>query len=391
MPLYRKAGRSEAYKVLPSRTMTSSAQELVLTKEEVNFRRLPIAIGSPGHNDPGPFIIRLPIPQYIPGSAPDTDLDGRIINITFQVYSTASNVLPRIWVLGTPIPGPGPGGFIDKQIFQVGPINNSVGGDSLDVWFGCNVLTWRLIDSPIKEGSPPTSCEYEQTIESIFPGSTSWEFNWNTFYGKIGSVQLFAIPLTYNSPGNYTDPGYTINKTYLTPPGGFVDNPAHPITIPNFSFSLINKPFFVNDWGLSSSGSAVNFPGYPQVATACVAPESRVRLGALSGQSNSFGVLSIAYFTVLQAVSFRLGIVVDSIADPAYTPDYVVVAGKEDIVGQELQGYSKGKSTLITKNGKPKILRYGVRANAGDHFSIQLLSNTPSRVMAMSMLMFDSY
>lgn len=139
------------------------------------------------------------------------------------------------------------------------------------------------------------------------------------------------------------------------------------------------------------AGNFVNFGPYPVFS----GPNASAlfRQGALSVSVNEgpyttpagtnasyFGVPF--QFTMATSGSFRIGLVVDAVADGTYAPNYVGL-------------YSAATGTVfsaaLVRDGTPDMIFFDVNAKAGDTFTVGLWQNTGTQsVAALSLVTFDS-
>lgn len=386
MPLYRKQVRDGSFKYVPGRTIDASTpgQTITLSQDDVTFKRISITCEvTQGY-------IVLPNPTLL-NTYPlntDTNVDGCIVCITLT-RKVVGGIMAGIQIFGGFEPGPGPGGFVQKGVLFRGAYTPPAGVTQLiqEIWVGCDVDTWKVIDPPLRLATGPSYAKYRETEVSP-PPIVDWTKRWGSQYGGMGYVQLFPVPLTYVSPGVFTDPGTEFSRAI--PGVGFFDNPAHTLNLPNFRFTNLKQPFFITEWGFQTNGTAVNYAGYPQFSTKCPADESRVRQGALSFASNSYGVADVAYFRILQDVSFRIGICVDAIGDPTYVPDRILLYQNSQVpLGFASILPSTVSSPNIIKNGLPKLVVFEINAKARDTWRVQFISFTPFTTMAVSLFTFD--
>jgi hypothetical protein len=153
-----------------------------------------------------------------------------------------------------------------------------------------------------------------------------------------------------------------------------------------------SKPPFIGSL-TGFDGTFVNFDGYPVFRGPDGA--SLYRQGALSvpvtqGPHNSpagdgagnFG--TPVQFTLATAGRFRLGLVVDAVANGSFAPDYVSV-------------YSNATGTVfstgLTRDGNPDMVFFDITGDAGETFIVGLWQNIATqheyRIAALSLVTFD--
>jgi hypothetical protein len=263
-----------------------------------------------------------------------------------------------------------------------------VNGTTYEFWFVCDKNDWKVIDNPFKAPPNPSAVNYT--------GYNPLTFQWGLSSGNAGFVQFFPVPLALQQGGVYTDPGTVINRPFPNPSYGFLDNPAHPVTVSNFNFTSIKQPYFIKNWGVINStfSSAVNYPGYAQLGTTCRLPESAVRQGSLSVSSTT-NVVSMAYFEMLTDASFRLGIGFDSVADGTYSPSQISISRSSNTTaftfGQRVNSIVGAISGTLPRDGIPKMADFSISGRAGDIFGIQFIGPEGSpATMAMCLLAFSA-
>jgi hypothetical protein len=392
MPLYKRQIRDGSFKFVPGRTIDQfspvdifNIKTAFLSQDDVTFKRISIT------SNINPAAIQLPVPTLLseyPGNT-DTNLDGCIVCITLT-RKVFGGIMGTVQISAGYVPGPGPGGLVTNNIIDrpgyLPPTN--VTQITEEIWLGCELNEWKVVNPPMQEATGPKYARYRETEIIRPPPFLKWTDYWNSQYGGMGYVQLFPVPLSYVSPGVYTDPGTQFARAI---PGiGFFDNPAHTLNLSNFSFTNLKQPFFITEWGFNTPGTAVNYPGYPQFSTKCLADESRVRQGALSFRSNPSSVAEVAYFRILQDVSFKLGICVDAVNDSTYVPDRILLYESQSALqGFPSQSSLTATSPLITKDGSPKLVVFEINAKAKDTWRVQFISSAPNTVMAVSLFTFD--
>jgi uncharacterized delta-60 repeat protein len=233
----------------------------------------------------------------------------------------------------------------------------------------------------------------------VIPGRT------NTAIAYVGSESGSAVTnwsdsnvaKTYGTGGSqvYGTAGYyqirpvtpTNSADFISTAAAVSNNLA--ISATNYPTAAI-APLFVSSIA-GSAGTFVNFPGYPNFRA--TNGSDFVRQGALSVSVNQgpfttpagtnasyFGVP--LQFTVGSPGSFRIGLVVDAVADSRYAPDYV-----------SLFSSSTGTvySASLVRDGNPDMVFFDVTAKAGDTFNVGLWQNTGTQfVAALSMVTFDN-
>jgi hypothetical protein len=154
--------------------------------------------------------------------------------------------------------------------------------------------------------------------------------------------------------------------------------------------TLFSAPSFLSTTG--SAGTFVNFNAYPTF----LAPDgtTSIRQGALSVNVNGGpfeisvapGVLSyygiVASFTLNSAVDFRLGLVVDAVADAQYAPNFVGLYN--NVSGTVTSG-------LLTRNAQPDMVFFDIIGGTnGQSFDIALWQTNGSQsVAALSLITYD--
>jgi hypothetical protein len=153
--------------------------------------------------------------------------------------------------------------------------------------------------------------------------------------------------------------------------------------------TLFSAPSFLSTTG--SAGSFVNFGAYPTF----LGPDgtTSVRQGALSvnvnggpfvmavsGVSSWFGIA--ATLTLNSAVDFRLGLVVDAVADAQYAPNFV---GLYNNVSGTVT------SSLLARDGQPDMVFFDIIGGTnGQSFDIALWQTNGSQsVAALSLITYD--
>jgi hypothetical protein len=358
-----------------------NGSQISLTKEQVNNKTLVYVHNT---NIPGGTLL-LPTPTSSDGGS-SSDLNGMM----FCIQANFPNSSPTTYDINITISGGlvevFPGQFSRPQLISLYKTGVQT-GTTYDFWFVCDKQTWKLIDNPFKAPSTPSSVFYT--------GYDLLGFNWGLNSGNAGFVQFFPVPLTLQQGGVYTDPGTVINRPFPNPSYGFLDNPAHPVSVPNFNFTSLKQPYFIKNWGVLNStfSSAVNYPGYAQLGTTCRLPESAVRQGSLSVSSTT-NVVSMAYFEMLTDANFSLGIGFDSVGDGAYSPSRISVSKAPGQIsfsfGQRVNSVVGSLSETLPRNGVPKLAKFSISGRAGDYFGIQFIGPEGSpATMAMCILNFS--
>lgn len=195
----------------------------------------------------------------------------------------------------------------------------------------------------------------------------------NLVYGTAGYYQIRPTPSV--SPSNVNQSASTGNDLGVSA----ISNPT-----------LFSAPVFAASV-TGGAGNFVNFGPYPVFS----GPNGSAlfRQGALSvsvnaGPFNSPAGTNASYFgvpyefTIGTSGRFRIGLVVDAVADGTYSPNYV-----------SLYSPAAGTvfSTVLMRDGTPDMVFFDVTANAGDTFTVGLWQNTGTQsVAALSLVTFDT-
>jgi hypothetical protein len=154
--------------------------------------------------------------------------------------------------------------------------------------------------------------------------------------------------------------------------------------------TLFSAPSFLTST-TGTAGNFVNFGGYPNF----LGPDGSTtyRQGALSisinggpfvmsvapGGPSYFGI--VATLTLNSAVDFRLGLVVDAVADGLYGPDFVGIYNATS--GTTTSG-------LLTRNGQPEMVFFDITGGtSGQSFDIALWQTNAPGTAALSMITYD--
>lgn len=253
--------------------------------------------------------------------------------------------------------------------------------------------------------NPSNGFSTSLSVGLVSASDTASNYSTNTAIIYVGSEAGTAVQ-------NWSDPN--VAKTYGTG-GSQVYGTAgyyqiRPVTPTNSADQIFTNVAVGNDLGISATnyptaasaplfvssiaggaGTFVNFPAYPNFRA--TNGSGFVRQGGLSvsvntGPADSPAGTNASYygvpfeFTAASAGSFRLGLVVDSVADAAFSPNYVSL-------------YSSNTGTLfsgaLVRDGTPDIVFFDVTAKAGDTFVVGLWQNTEAQsVAALSMVTFDT-
>jgi hypothetical protein len=187
-------------------------------------------------------------------------------------------------------------------------------------------------------------------------------------YGTAGYFQICPGSTTvFQAVGTQNDLGATLPVSYR---------------------SNVLPPSNIDVFG--GGGTFVNFPGYPSFK----APDGSalVRSGALSvsvssGPFNSPSGSNASYYGIALEMTFknagkwRVGVAVDTVATGQYAPDYVAAFA-----------YPTNTifSTLLSRNGIPKLVLFDIEAAAGAYTNISMWQNSGTNsVSAFSLLTFD--
>ena len=192
-------------------------------------------------------------------------------------------------------------------------------------------------------------------------------------YGTGGYYQIRPTP--NSAPTEVSEPAADGNNLGITAGS----NPT-----------LFSAPSFATSTG--KAGTFVNFGPYPIFR----GPNGSAlyRQGALSVSVNNGPFNSPAgnnasffgealQFTVTSPGSYRVGLVLDAVADAAFAPNYVGLYNP--VIGQTVF------STALVRDGTPDMVFFDVTAKAGDTFTVGLWQNTGTQsVAALSMVTFDN-
>lgn len=195
----------------------------------------------------------------------------------------------------------------------------------------------------------------------------------NLVYGTAGYYQIRPTPSA--SPSNVEQSTSAGNDLGVSA----TNNPTL-YAMPSFASSVAG-----------GAGNFVNFGPYPVFS----GPSGSVpfRQGALSvsvnaGPFDSPAGTNASYFgvpfefTMATSGRFRIGVVVDAVADGTFSPNYV-----------SLYSPSTGTvfSAALVRDGTPDMVFFDVTAQAGDTFNLGLWQNTGTQsVAALSLVTFDN-
>ena len=333
-------------------------------------------------------------------AATNTNLSG---NVTATSGSTSTNVVLKANVAPVPTLSAVPTALSNfstvvgiastNQSFNLSA-SNLLGPVNLSVTNGYEIST-----------SASNGFSTSLSVGLVSASDTASNYSTNTAITYVGSEAGTAVQ-------NWSDPN--VAKTYGTG-GSQVYGTAgyyqiRPVTPTNSADQIFTNVAVGNDLGISATnyptavsaplfvssiaggaGTFVNFPAYPNFRA--TNGSGFVRQGGLSvpvdkGPANSPAGTNASYygepfqFTAASAGSFRLGLVVDSVADAAFSPNYVSL-------------YSSNTGTLfsgaLVRDGTPDIVFFDVTAKAGDTFVVGLWQNTGTQsVAALSMVTFDT-
>jgi hypothetical protein len=197
--------------------------------------------------------------------------------------------------------------------------------------------------------------------------------NGNDAYGSAGYWQIRPMP---------GDPG-AANIFDAAGPGNDLGTSA------GSDPTLFSAPSFLASIS-GGAGTHVNFGGYPTFR----GPDGSAlyRQGALSvplnqgpfnspAGENSSHVGVPVQFTLGSASRFRLGLVVDAVADGTYAPHYVSVFHLN--TGTVF-------SPALTRDGNPDMVFFDITGDVGDSFIVGLWQNVGSQSVApLSLVTFD--
>jgi hypothetical protein len=198
----------------------------------------------------------------------------------------------------------------------------------------------------------------------------------NQVYGTAGYYQIRPTPNA--SPTDVNQPVSAGNDLGILA----ASNPT-----------LYSVPSFATSTG--KAGSFVNFGPYPVFRGpngSALFRQGALAVEVINGPFNSpagnnaslFG--EALEFTVTSPGSYRVGLVVDAVAEGRYSPNYVGLYNP--VIGQTVF------STALVRDGTPDMVFFDVTAKAGDTFTVGLWQNaatqSPERVAALSMVTFDN-